>query len=168
MEISVEDFNVLSAEQSRRDVLIAQQRMEFAQMMREHDNEVAALRRERDALWAEKCALEHRLEQLRTDFENVRYENHWIKTYILLSVERVKDFFKHIHDLRTLATLKSFILGVLPADASAEQVAFASEVMQLPMPDELPRVVNVSGNYNDVHDNGVVGRTDKEGGTHGR
>ena len=149
MEISVEDFNALAAEQSQREVRIAQLEMELAQARREHNHEVAALKVERDGLREEKCGLERRLELLQTDFENMRYENHWIKTYILLSVERVRDFFKHIHDLRTLATLKTFILGVLPADASPEQVAFASEVMSLPMTDGDYHTFNNYGTYNE-------------------
>ena len=150
MEISVDDFNVLAAERSQREVRIAHLEMELVQVRREHEKEVAMLVAERDGLWDEKCSLERQLEQMKTNYENMRYENHWIKTYILLSVERVKEFFMHIHDLRTLATVKTFILGVLPADATPEQVAFASEVMALPMTDDEFRTFNNYGTYNEI------------------
>lgn len=151
MQISLEDFNALAAEQSQRDVRIAQLEMELQQLRRRQAEELAALAAERDALWAEKERLQHQLELLQTDLENVRYENHWIKTYILLSVERVRDFFRHIHDLRTLATLKSFILEMLPADASPEQVAFARDAMQLPMTDDNYRTFNNYGTFNEIN-----------------
>ena len=31
------------------------------------------------------------------DFENLRFENHWMKQYILISVDRVRYFFQHIY-----------------------------------------------------------------------
>ena len=51
------------------------------------------LKDERDALWAENTSLRERIGLLTTDYENMRFENHWMKQYILLSVERVRDFF---------------------------------------------------------------------------
>ena len=134
MQISLEDFNALAAEQSQRDVRIAQLEMELQQLRRRQAEELAALAAERDALWAEKERLQHQLELLQTDLENVRYENHWIKTYILLSVERVRDFFRHIHDLRT-----------------PEQVAFARDAMQLPMTDDNYRTFNNYGTFNEIN-----------------
>ena len=85
-------------------------------------------------------------DMLRADFENLRFENHWMKQYILLSVERVRDFFSHIRDFTLLSAIKSFVMDMLPPNATPEQVAYTRDVLQLPMADETP-LVNVSGDY---------------------
>lgn len=156
MEISLEDFNFLSAEQSRRDVEIAKLGMELQLRETRYEQEVATLKVERDALWEENAGLREQLALLRTNYENLRFENHWMKQYILLSVERVRDFFAHIRDFAVLSAIKSFVLDMLPANASAEQIAYTRNVMQMSLTEEEPRVVNVSGNYNDIHGNGSV------------
>lgn len=43
------------------------------------------LKDERDALWAENTSLRERIGLLTTDYENMRFENHWMKQYILLT-----------------------------------------------------------------------------------
>ena len=142
MEISLEDFNVLSAERSRREVQIAKLEMELHSQRARHDADVSVLKGERDALWAENMALRERLTLLAADYENVRFENHWMKQYILLSVERVRDFFAHIRDFTVLSAIKSFVLDMLPSNATPEQIAYARDVMQLPMRDEVPSIAH--------------------------
>ena len=138
MEISLEDFNALSAEQSRRDVKIAKLEMEI-QSQREADNrELALLRKERDALLEETQSLKAELSLLKTDFENVRFQNHWMRQYIQLSAERVSEFFKHMRDFTLLSAIKSFVIDMLPANATPEQRAFTLDVMRLPIPEEMP------------------------------
>lgn len=164
MNITFEDLNRIAEEQSRRDVEIARLKMEMEAARIAHAREYEKLMAERDALWREHEELQRQNEMLVTDYENIRFQNHWMKQFILLSVERVRDVFSRIRDIRLLSAIKSFVLEMLPVDASPEQIAFASEVMSLPTPkDEASRVVNVSGNYNDVHDNGRVGLTDVNG-----
>ena len=145
MNISVEDFNALSAEQSRREVRIATLEMELQAQ--------AAKNKE---MMAENLMLREQVDLLRSDYENVRFENHWMRQYILLSVDRVRIFFSRMRNIEVLSAVKSFVLNVLPENASAEQIAYANRVMQLPMKEEPPSVVNVAGNYNDIHDNGSV------------
>ena len=79
MEISLEDFNALSAERSRRDVQIARLEMELQMNKRRHDEEMSALQGERDALWAENGELRRQIDSLQTAYEHVRVENHWMK-----------------------------------------------------------------------------------------
>lgn len=133
MNISLDDFNALSAERSNREVRIAQLKMELMQAQREHAMEVGQMKTERDALWEENSRLKHRLELLETDFENVRFENHWMRQYILLSMEKVRALFSHMHDIKMLSAVKAFILDMMPSDATPEQVALASNAMMLPM-----------------------------------
>ena len=154
MEISIEDFNALSAEQSRRDVKIARLEMELRQREEQYAKEVELLRGEN--MW-----LSEQLALLRANFENMRFENHWMKQYILLSVERVQDFCSHIRDFALLSAIKTFVLDMLPANATAEQIAYTRNIMQTSPAAEEPRVVKVQGNYNDFHDNGSISFTDK-------
>jgi len=147
MNISLEDFNALSAEQSRRDVKIATLEMELQAQAVKHEDEISELLRERDALWAENMRLREQNDMLRTDFENVRFENHWMKQYILLSVERVRDFFEHIRDFTLLSAIRSFVMDMLPLNATPEQIAYTREVLHLPMHEEPSMLVNVSGDY---------------------
>ena len=57
MEISLQDFNFLSsAERSQREVQIVKLEMEKQAMMTCHEQEMAAMKRERDALLADRMA----------------------------------------------------------------------------------------------------------------
>ena len=147
MNISLEDFNALSAERSQREVKIATLEFKLQALEIKHKEEMATLLGERDALWAENSSLREQNDLLRTDYENLRFENHWMKQYILLSVERVQHFFSHIRDFTLLSAIKSFVLDMLPPNATPEQIAYTREVMQQQMPEETPHVVNVSGDY---------------------
>ena len=141
MNISMEDFNALSSDLSRRDVQIARLEMEIQLQKEKDNNDISLLTRERDALLDENLALKDELSLMRTDFENLRFENHWMKQYILLSVERVRDFFSHISDFTLLAAIRSFVLDMLPPNATPEQRAFTQDVMRLQMPEESPQIV---------------------------
>jgi hypothetical protein len=147
MNISLEDFNALSAERSRREVKIATLKMELQTQAAKYNDLTADLLKERDALLDEVLLLREQNNMLRADYENVRFENHWMKQYILLSVERVREFFSHIRDFTLLSAIKSFVMDMLPPNATPEQVAHTREVMQLPLTDETPKMVNVSGDY---------------------
>ena len=136
MNISMEDFNALSSDLSRRDVQIARLEMEIQLQKEKDNNDISLLTRERDALLDENLALKDELSLMRTDFEN-----HWMKQYILLSVERVRDFFSHISDFTLLAAIRSFVLDMLPPNATPEQRAFTQDVMRLQMPEESPQIV---------------------------
>lgn len=137
----MDDFNVLSSDLSRRDVQIARLEMEIQLLKEKHNSEISVLTKERDALWEENQALKDELSLVRTDFENLRFENHWMKQYILLSVERVRDFFSHIRDFNLLSAIKSFVLDMLPPNATPEQRAFTQDIMRLQMPEDSPQIV---------------------------
>ena len=137
----MDDFNVLSSDLSRRDVQIARLEMEIQLLKEKHNSEISVLTKERDALWEENQELKDELSLVRTDFENLRFENHWMKQYILLSVERVRDFFSHIRDFNLLSAIKSFVLDMLPPNATPEQRAFTQDIMRLQMPEDSPQIV---------------------------
>jgi len=138
MNISIEDFNALSAERSSRDVKIAQLEMEMATERLNHQHEMENFMAEREALWQENQKLRKQVHMMRADYENLRYENLWMKQFILISVDRVRSFFSHIRNIELLAAIKAFVLEVLPENATPEQIAFATKTMELPKDDRLP------------------------------
>ena len=118
MNISLEDFNALSAERSSRDVKIAQLEMEKTSERMQYQRELDAYKAEREALWKENQELKTKLNMMQEDFENLRFENHWMKQYILISVDRVRNFFSHIRNIEVLSAIKSFVLQVLPENTT--------------------------------------------------
>ena len=156
MNLSLDDFNALSAEMSSRDVKIAQLEMKMTAERLEHQREKEALVAERDAMWKENQELRKQIDMMQVDFDNLRYENLWMKQFILISVDRVRHFFQHIRNIEVLSAIKSFVLEVLPENATPEQIAFATKTMELPKDDGLPAMIHVDGDYNDIHDNGGV------------
>ena len=155
MEITLEDFNALSAERSSRDVKIAQLEMTIETERAEHQCEIENYQNERDALWKENQELRKQMDMMQVDYENLRFENHWMKQYILISVDRVRHFFSHIRNIEVLSAIKSFVLQVLPENTTDEAYAFVSKTMDLPMQEDA-KIIQVEGDYNDFHDNGNV------------
>lgn len=161
MEISLTDFNALTAEMSRRDVKIARLEMEMEANRKKHCEELQTMQQERNELWAENDSLKQKICDMNTAYENLRFENHWMKQYILLSVERVREFFSHIRDFTLLSAIKSFVLDVLPPNATPEQRAFTQDVMRLKMPEDAPQSITMqnphfNGPMYDVHGNNEV------------
>lgn len=156
MNISLDDFNALSAERSSRDVKIARLEMELSTERLNYQREIEKFMAERDAMWKENQELRNQIDLMRNDFENLRYENLWMKQFILISVDRVRHFFQHIRNIEVLSAIKSFVLEVLPENATPEQIAFATKTMELPMQDDKPIMLRVEGDYNDIHDNNDV------------
>lgn len=156
MNISLEDFNALSAERSSRDVKIARLEMELSTERLNYQREIEKFMVERDALWKENQELRNQIDLMRNDYENLRYENLWMKQFILISVDRVRHFFQHIRNIEVLSAIKSFVLEVLPENATPEQIAFATKTMELPMQDDKPIMLRVEGDYNDIHENNDV------------
>ena len=113
--------------------------------------QIESLEKELEKCKLENARLRERNLELESANENMRFENHWLKQYILLSVDRVRWFFSGIHNLELLSAIKAFVLGVLPENASAEQIAYASKMMELPMDEpEQPHVVNIQSPGNNI------------------
>ena len=145
MNISLEDFNALSAERSSRDVRIAQLEMEKTAERMQHQRELESFKAERDALWKENQELRKKIEWMQADYENLRFENHWMKQYILISMDRVRYFFSHIRNIEVLSAIRSFVLEVLPDDTPDEAYTYVSKAMNLPKDDGLP--TNITNNH---------------------
>lgn len=108
----------------------------------------------------ENDSLKKKIDAMEMAYESIRFENLWMKQYILLSVEKVQEFFSHIRNIELLSAVKSFVMGVLPETATAEQIAYANKTMSLPTHEE-PRTITMhnphfEGPMYDVHDNEEV------------
>ncbi len=143
MELSLSDFNALSNDMSSRDVRIAKLEMELQYQASENEQVVRQLVTERDALLhdvlnhkAEIERLQQENDRLMTAFENVRFENHWMKQYIWLSMEHVRTFFESIKDYHLLAAIKAFVLQMLPESTTSEELALACAAMKMPDTDQ--------------------------------
>ena len=134
---------------------IAQLEMTIETERAEHQCEIENYQNERDALWKENQELRKQMDMMQVDYENLRFENHWMKQYILISVDRVRHFFSHIRNIEVLSAIKSFVLQVLPENTTDEAYAFVSKTMDLPMQEDA-KIIQVEGDYNDFHDNGNV------------
>ena len=138
MELNTQEFEVLATMMSDRQIKTLEQEIES------QGQEIASLRRENEQM-------REQMGQMQRDYENLRFENHWMKQYILLSVERVKSFFSHMRNIELLSAVKTFVLNVLPENASSEQIAYASKMMEVPMEEpQEPRVVNIQSPGNNI------------------
>ena len=108
----------------------------------------------------ENDSLKQKIGEIEMAYENIRFENHWMKQYILLSVDKVREFFAHIRNIELLAAVKSFVMGVLPESASAEQIAYANKMMSLPTHEEPQSITmhnpHFEGAMYEVHNNDEV------------
>ena len=130
MELNTQEFEVLAT-------MINDRRIETLEREIESQGQLI------ETLKRENAKLHEHMDLMQREYENLRFENHWMKQYILLSVERVKSFFSHMRNIELLSAVKTFVLSVLPENASSEQIAYASKMMEVPMDEpELPQVVN--------------------------
>lgn len=108
----------------------------------------------------ENDSLKQKIGEIEMAYENIRFENHWMKQYILLSVDKVREFFTHIRNIELLAAVKSFVMEMLPETATDEQIAYANKTMSLPTHEE-PKAITMNnphfeGAMYDVHNNDEV------------
>ena len=120
MELSIDEFKALqqhtaeaATEQRNLEVALLQAREEAA---REH---LEMERWQQRALRAE-AELQSRVAELA-----------FLRHYIMLSVEKMKAFFKHVQDLTMLSLLHTFIVKTLPDGASQQELEMIGELTTL-------------------------------------
>jgi len=144
MSISSDDIIKLFGRPGEKDAIIARLQMVIEDKDRRYD---------------EKCAeceeWKMKFETAQAMAENERYNNMWLRTFIRLSMEKVKNFFTRQKDLRLLSFAQSFILSMMPDDAPAEEMLLVTKATSLPESCGQGDTI-VNGNYLDIHDNGGV------------
>ena len=153
MELSLNDFQAITKEIGQKEAQITRQEMTIATLRKQCqalEEEMRKLKECSEA-WQAAAYVVH------AQNEDLRQQMHYMHQVILLSVKKVQEYFDHMPDVKLQASLQAFVLQALPDETPPEILSFVTEVTRLRLPQpEGPRVVNVQGSYNDVHDNGNV------------
>ena len=144
MDITIEELNALTEKTSSMHVRIA----DLEHQLREKTKEAAEKEEENRILKNENSILKE-------EARNAKIENSYLRSIIMLSGERIKEFMKRVTGIERWAFLRAFMEWAIPDWARKEQMKLLDEIMELPE-EQKPSVVHVSGNYNDVHDNTTV------------
>lgn len=141
MEFNKEEFDSLTQklEQYAAQLSTLQTKLELQPEIESMKNEVACLRQkldvvtaERDEL-AEKYEAEHqRCEELDNQVTTAMVENAWLKNYIILSAEKIREFMMKLKSIDRWAFLRSFVTWVIPEELRNEELELVEEVMALP------------------------------------
>lgn len=143
MKISIDELDSIVGYRSQAAVRIA-----------ELENILEVAEKKNAELMEENANLRAENEQLKETRTTLSIENAWLKNMLVLSAERIQEYMSHVKDLARWSFLRSFVEWVLPDRFRKEQLSVVNRVMALP--DDKPEVINVQGNYNDVHDNHKV------------
>ena len=127
MNISAEEFLSLSTQLSDRDVRVAELEKKLKQV-----TEMLVIKE------AENVALTQRLSELEQIHTATEIENEYLKRYLWLSWTKIKNFMAHIHDIRLLAFLQTFMLKTVSENMGSKALEAINEVVQLPEDDEKP------------------------------
>lgn len=121
MEISIDEFSSLSKTMEDRLVRISELE---AQLLR--------AREERDKIASENRALRMENDQLKMEKNNAEFRANYLREYIILSAEKIRDFVLRLKSIDRWAFLRSFVMWVLPDEIRSEEMKRIEEVMALP------------------------------------
>ena len=144
MNLSAEEFLSLSNQLSDRDVRTAELELQLQQA------------KERLAIKdAEILMLTQKLTELELAHEATELENAYLKQYLWLSWTKIKNFLSHIHDIRLLAFLQTFMLKTVSEKMGARALEVINEVVQLPEDEEKP-ATQIQADQVIMQNNGTV------------
>lgn len=142
MDISIEEFSALSEGRAKDYARITE--LEF----------------ERKMLRQELEELKRETEVLRARVSEVEFHNSFLRQYIFLSVEKIKEFAKHLRKLEQWAFLRSFVSCALPDEHHNEQMERLEEALSLPKAEEHKEIImnqpTFEGPMYDLHNNDMV------------
>ena len=121
MNLSAEEFLSLSNQLSDRDVKTAELELQLQQT-----KQLLSIKE------AENVALTQQLSELQQAHEAIELENTYLKRYLWLSWSKIKNFMAHIHDIRLLAFLQTFMLKTVSEEMGARALEVINEAVQLP------------------------------------
>lgn len=136
----------------------------IAQLENENRQLGELLQQSKEALAVQGMALaakERKIQELTQEVQTLREKRQqqelsgWLcQQYIPLWKPATQAYVVNLTDNHDRAFLTHFIMHTLPKDAPRQLTEEVTQMTQLQ--GEQPRVVNVTGNYNDVHENGHV------------
>lgn len=127
MNLSADEFLSLSTQLSDRDVRVAELELELQQT-----------RQALSVKTAENEALLQRVGELEQANRATEIENTYLKQYLWLSWAKIKSFLSHIHDIRLLAFLQTFMLKTVSEQMGSRALEAINEVVQLPDDEQKP------------------------------
>ena len=148
MEITIEELNALTENTSAMRIQIADYERRMAEMEKsiaEKDETISQLKNDNKMLTEKQ--------------KNLDIENSFLRNFLILSGERIKEFMKRVTGLDAWALLRTFVLWSLPEKARREQMKLIDEVMALPTEQKAAMVMEnptFQGPMFDVHDNNEV------------
>lgn len=159
MNLSADEFMSLSSQLSDRDVRVAELEKRLKQV-----TEMLVIKD------AEIGALTQRLSELEQIHEATEIENRYLKQYLWLSWTKIKHFLAHIHDIRLLAFLQTFMLKTVSENMGAKALEVINEVVQLPDDEDKPStqiqadqvIVQNNGTVNGPEPRETATKTDKQ------
>lgn len=121
MNLTADEFLSLSTQLSDRDIKVTELEKRLEETMQR-----LAIKE------AENEALVQRVSELEQAHELMELENTYLKRYLWLSWSKIKNFMSHIHDIRLLAFLQTFMLKTVSEEMGARALEVINEAVQLP------------------------------------
>lgn len=144
MNLSADEFLSLSTQLSDRDVRV----MELEKQLKE-TREMLLVKE------AENAALTQRLSEMEMINQATEIENAYLKQYLWLSWTKIKNFMAHIHDIRLLAFLQTFMLKTVSEKMGSKALEAINEVVTLPDEKEKSST-NIQADQVIMQNNGTV------------
>ena len=121
MNLTADEFLSLSTQLSDRDIKVTELEKKLEETMQR-----LAIKE------AENEALVQRVSELEQAHELMELENTYLKRYLWLSWSKIKNFMSHIHDIRLLAFLQTFMLKTVSEEMGARALEVINEAVQWP------------------------------------
>lgn len=144
MNLSADEFLSLSTQLSDRDVKMAELEKQLIQK-----DEMLLIKD------AEIVALTQRMAELEQINEATEIENRYLKQYLWLSWTKIKHFMAHIHDIRLVAFLQTFMLKTVSENMGSRALEAINEAVQLPDEEER-RSTTIQAEQVIMENNGTV------------
>lgn len=125
MNLSAEEFLSLSTQLSDRDVRVA-----------ELEKQLEETRKLLHVKEAENVALIQRVAEMEEIQQATEIENRYLKQYLWLSWTKIKSFLAHIHDIRLLAFLQTFMLKTVSENMGTRALEAINDAVSLPNEEE--------------------------------
>lgn len=114
MEINIKEFQSLSDEKCRYELRITE------------------LERQVGCLQAENQMLKKHVEFLETTTAVTQMANMFLRNYLMLSVEKIRVFVRHLNGIEKFSFIKAFLEYGLPQEHRREQQDLVDQLMVLP------------------------------------
>ena len=131
MNLTEKEFMSLSGQMSDRDVKIAA----LEERLQQQDRELLTVRAERDE-WRRKY------EAAISKQASAELKNQFLLNYLWLSLNKVRDFMRHVHDLRLIGLLQTFMQQTVSEEMGPRALETISAMVVLPEEEPAAPIIN--------------------------